>query len=188
MKKMMLLLTMLAFPAISLAHPGHDMASFVGGFSHPFTGLDHLLVMLAVGYWAGQSQTAVRWQIPLQFVLFMLIGVGLGALIAGMAFVEVAIAVSVLAMGLVILLSTAFSRLWQWLLTSVFALLHGFVHGQELVATGNGLLSVAGMLLATVSLLAIGVYLASFKNTIGAVLQRGLAAMLAVSGAYLLIL
>lgn len=188
MKKMMLLLTMLAFPAISFAHPGHDMASFVGGFSHPFTGLDHLLVMLAVGYWAGQSQTAVRWQIPLQFVLFMLIGVGLGVLIAGIAFVEVAIAVSVLAMGVVILLSTAFSRLWQLLLTGVFALLHGFVHGQEFVATDNGLLSVAGMLLATISLLAIGVYLTSFKNTIGAVLHRGLTAMLAVCGAYLLIL
>lgn len=75
------------------------MANFVSGFSHPFTGIDHLLVMLAVGYWAGQSQSAARWQLPHQFVLFMLGGVVLGAMIPGMAFIEAAIAVSVLAMG-----------------------------------------------------------------------------------------
>lgn len=100
MKKMILtLLGTLAFPAIAFAHPGHDMANFVSGFSHPFTGIDHLLVMLAVGYWAGQSQSAARWQLPHQFVLFMLGGVVLGAMIPGMAFIEAAIAVSVLAMG-----------------------------------------------------------------------------------------
>ncbi|MCB2428281.1 HupE/UreJ family protein [Methylophaga pinxianii] len=189
MKKMILtLLGTLAFPAIAFAHPGHDMANFVSGFSHPFTGIDHLLVMLAVGYWAGQSQSAARWQLPLQFVLFMLGGVVLGAMIPGMAFIEAAIAVSVLAMGLVILLNTSFNRVWQLVLTTVFALLHGFVHGQELVAAGNGMAAVAGMLLATIILLSAGVYLASFKNQLGLLFQRGFAALLTLSGAYLLIM
>lgn len=189
MKKMILtLLGTLAFPAIAFAHPGHDMANFVSGFSHPFTGIDHLLVMLAVGYWAGQSQSAARWQLPLQFVLFMLGGVLLGAMIPGMAFIEAAIAVSVLAMGLVILLNTSFNRVWQLVLTTVFALLHGFVHGQELVAAGNGMAAVAGMLLATIILLSAGIYLASFKNQLGLLFQRGFAALLTLSGAYLLIM
>lgn len=189
MKKMILtLLGTLAFPAIAFAHPGHDMANFVSGFSHPFTGIDHLLVMLAVGYWAGQSQSAARWQLPLQFVLFMLGGVVLGAMIPGMAFIEAAIAVSVLAMGLVILLNTSFNRVWQLVLTTVFALLHGFVHGQELVAAGNGMAAVAGMLLATIILLSAGVYLASFKNQLGLLFQRGFAALLTLSGACLLIM
>lgn len=189
MKKMILtLLGIFAFPAIVFAHPGHDMANFSSGFSHPFTGIDHLLVMLAVGYWAGQSQSSTRWQVPMQFVLFMLGGVTLGAVIAGLAFVEVAIAISVLAMGLVILLNTSINRFWQLTLTTVFALLHGFVHGQELVAAGNGLAAVAGMIMATMILLTAGVYLASFKDQLGLFVQRGLAALLTLSGSYLLIM
>jgi urease accessory protein len=117
----------------------------------------------------------------------MLGGVALGAFISGFAFVEVAIAVSVLAMGLVILLNTSFNRIWQLVLTTVFALLHGFVHGQELVAAGNGMAAVAGMLLATMILLTSGVYLASVKDQIGLMLQRSLAALLTFSGLYLLI-
>ena len=61
MKKMLLtILGIVAFPAIAFAHPGHEMANFASGFSHPFTGIDHLLVMLAVGYWAGKSQSSAR--------------------------------------------------------------------------------------------------------------------------------
>jgi len=188
MKKMLLtLLGLLALPSIAFAHPGHDMANFASGFSHPFTGIDHLLVMLAVGYWAGQSQSSARWQVPLQFLMFMLGGVALGAMIPGLAFIEVAIAVSVLAMGLVILLNTSINSIWQLMLTTVFALLHGFVHGQELVA-GNGLAAVAGMLLATIILLSLGRYLASLKDQLGLLVQRGFAALLTLSGAYLLIM
>lgn len=87
-----------------------------------------------------------------------------------------------------ILLNTSFNRVWQLVLTTVFALLHGFVHGQELVAAGNGMAAVAGMLLATIILLSAGVYLASFKNQLGLLFQRGFAALLTLSGAYLLIM
>lgn len=189
MKKMMLtLLGIFAFPVIAVAHPGHDMANFASGFSHPFTGIDHLLVMLAVGYWAGKSLSSARWQVPMQFVMFMLCGVALGAVISGLAFVEVAIAVSVLAMGLVILLNSSINQFWQLALTTVFALLHGFVHGQELVAAGNGLAAVAGMIMATMILLTAGIYLASFKDKLGLLFQRGFAALLAFSGVYLLVM
>tara|TARA_R100000687_G_scaffold36513_1_gene29761 strand:+ start:626 stop:1195 length:570 start_codon:yes stop_codon:yes gene_type:complete len=189
MKKMLLtILGIVAFPAIAFAHPGHEMANFASGFSHPFTGIDHLLVMLAVGYWAGKSQSSARWQVPMQFVMFMLCGVVLGAVISGLAVVEVAIAVSLLAMGLVILLNTSINRFWQLTLTTVFALLHGFVHGQELVAAGNGLAAVAGMVMATMILLATGVYLASFKDQLGLFVQRAFATVLTLSGAYLLIM
>lgn len=180
------LLAVLLFPSIALAHPGHDIANFAGGFSHPFTGIDHLLVMLAVGYWAGKSQTAAKWQVPVQFTLFMLVGIVLGAVLTGMAFVELAIAVSVLAMGLVILLNTQANTISQLILATVFAVLHGFVHGQEMIATGGGFAAVGGIILATMLLLGAGVYLATFKNTIGLYLQRGLATLLTLSGTYLL--
>jgi urease accessory protein len=50
-----LLLALAAFPA--LAHPGHgaEAFGFLSGFAHPFTGLDHLLAMLAVGLWSATT-------------------------------------------------------------------------------------------------------------------------------------
>lgn len=187
-KTILTLLTLVAFPVVAMAHPGHDMANFASGFSHPLTGIDHLLVMLAVGFWAGRSEMAARWQVPTLFIVFMLCGVGIGSVMPGMAYTEAAIAVSVLAMGLVILLSASVNQFWQLLLTSAFALLHGLVHGQELVAAGNGMASVAGLIAATSILLVSGLYLASFKNQIGSLLNRGMAVVLTLSGAYLLVL
>lgn len=184
----LLLLGLLAFPGSAFSHPGHEVSNLASGFSHPFTGIDHLLVMLAVGYWAAHTQNPVRWEVPGLFLLFMLGGVAVGSVIPGMAFVEVAIAVSVLAMGLVILLSASISSLWQLLLTTTFALLHGFVHGQELIATGNGLSSVAGMLVATGILLTAGVYIASFRETLGLRVKRGFATLLTLSGVYLVMM
>ena len=42
----------LALPALAVAHPGADAGrhdGFLQGFVHPFSGLDHLLAMGAVG-------------------------------------------------------------------------------------------------------------------------------------------
>lgn len=187
-KSILMLIGSLVFPGIALAHPGHDLANFASGFSHPFTGIDHLLVMLAVGYWAGQSQTALRWQMPLLFITFMLGGVALGSLFSALTFVEMAIAVSVLAMGLIILLSVSINRLLQLTLTTLFALLHGFVHGQELILAGGGLVSVTAMVLATTILLSIGLCFASLKDHLGLIVKRGFAAILTLSGAYLMVM
>ncbi|MDP1966141.1 MAG: HupE/UreJ family protein, partial [Reyranella sp.] len=45
------LLMLGATPA--LAHVGHGAtASFMAGVAHPFGGLDHIAVMIAVGLWA----------------------------------------------------------------------------------------------------------------------------------------
>ena len=39
------------FPLVAMAHPGHEHShnSFISGFVHPFTGLDHLMMALAFG-------------------------------------------------------------------------------------------------------------------------------------------
>jgi hydrogenase/urease accessory protein HupE len=49
-----LALTALAtlLPVAAYAHPGHDVVGFSAGFGHPFSGLDHILAMVAVGLWA----------------------------------------------------------------------------------------------------------------------------------------
>ena len=50
-----ILVAILLFTASSaaFAHPGHDVSGLAAGLMHPFSGLDHLLAMVAVGLCAG---------------------------------------------------------------------------------------------------------------------------------------
>ena len=49
------LITLLVSP-FALAHSGAGhIAGLADGFMHPVTGLDHLLVAIAAGFWAGRS-------------------------------------------------------------------------------------------------------------------------------------
>ena len=42
----------------------NDVHGFGSGFAHPLHGLDHILVMVAVGLWAGQLGGRARWLVP----------------------------------------------------------------------------------------------------------------------------
>ena len=53
------------------------------GFKHPWTGLDHMLAMVAVGLWAGLNGGRALWAWPVAFVGVMVAGGALG--IAGVA-------------------------------------------------------------------------------------------------------
>src|SRR3954466_2055203 len=80
------------------AHPGalaHTHAGLVAGFVHPFTGLDHLAAMLALGVWSALALRPV-WLAPAAFVSLLAAGALAG--FAGLAVpgVEPMIAVSVL--------------------------------------------------------------------------------------------
>jgi urease accessory protein len=124
------------------------------GLLHPFTGLDHLAAMLAVGVWSAGSAKR-RWVAPLAFVAMLLLGALLAQ--AGVTFpaVETMIAGSLLVVG-ALLLSPR--QMPQWLgatLMGGFALFHGAAHGQEL-AGGNALI---GMALGTALLHGLGIAL-----------------------------
>lgn len=189
MKKSIWLLSILGvFPMAAWGHPGHELTDFVSGFSHPFTGLDHLLVMLAVGFWAGQSLTKARWQIPGVFLVFMGVGLLVGAAVSYLAVAEIAVMISLLAMALVIVFRAHIAPLIQLLLATVFALIHGFVHGQEWAYTGEGVSAVVGMLFASAVLLLSGVLLGSYRHQLHQWLRRGLVTALTLSGATLLLL
>ena len=54
-----------ATPTIVLAHPGVGQAhDLMHGFVHPFTGLDHVIAMLAVGVFAAQLGGRTLWLVP----------------------------------------------------------------------------------------------------------------------------
>ena len=161
MKKILTAISCAALPFAALAHAGghpHTQGladSFMQGFAHPFTGLDHLAAMLATGTW---SALAVRpaWRAPAAFMALLMLGALAsfnGLWVPG---VEPMIAASVLVLGLLV----AVRRHMPWgaaaLLAGVFAFFHGAAHGYGLagdfgalagMAAGSAVLHIAGMLL-----------------------------------------
>src|SRR5580700_9563858 len=79
-------------PVLAQAHPGHGVASgFTGGLSHPLSGLDHILAMVAVGLWASQLGGRALWAVPAAFVSLMTVGGALGFMGVPMPMVETGI-------------------------------------------------------------------------------------------------
>ncbi|OZA05832.1 MAG: urease accessory protein UreJ [Methylophilaceae bacterium 17-44-8] len=160
MKKSMLMgIATSLVSSVAFAHPGHGVETgFMSGFLHPLLGWDHLLVMLAVGVWAAKSGGKARWQLPLMFLGAMTVGAILGLSGITVHCVEIAIAASLMAMGLLLVLHLTISRSVQLLCTALFAVMHGVAHGVEL-NQGTWLDNASplvGMLIATALLHAIG--------------------------------
>ena len=101
MKKILLVASLIAFSQAVSAHTGLlPTGGFSHGFQHPFLGLDHFLVMLGLGLWAsGQFRQLAKQAIGV-FLLFMTAGALLGLNGFGFAYVETAILVSLLLVGM----------------------------------------------------------------------------------------
>ena len=178
---------LIATPLLAGAHPGSlaDHAGqahgFVDGFVHPFTGLDHLGAMLAVGVWSAGAARR-RWLAPLAFALCLLAGALATANGLAVPGIEPMIALSLLAFGALLTNRTRLQPAIATALVGGFALFHGAAHGSEL-GVGTAL---AGMLAATVLLHAggIGLGLALRRHHAGWTRAAGIA--LAVFGVSLL--
>ena len=73
MKRLLLsagILAVAANPAFAHLNPG-EHGSFLAGFSHPLFGLDHILVMVAVGLWAAMQGGSALYLVPISFVATM---------------------------------------------------------------------------------------------------------------------
>ena len=172
----------------ALAHPGHpDAFGFNDGFAHPFSGLDHLLAMLAVGLWAAQNKRSALWVLPLAFPLMMMAGALLALAGVVLPGVETGIAASVAVLGLLIAFAIRMPLWAGAAVVSVFALFHGYAHGSELPHGSSALWYGAGFVAATALLhlsgLALGL-VASRKMAAQAVRVGGIA-IAAVGGCLL---
>jgi urease accessory protein len=120
-----------------------------GLLAHPFTGLDHLLAMVAVGVWSVRQPNA-KW-LPATFIGMVLAGMLSG--VAGLVIpgLETGIALTVALMGVLIAVAVRLPAAVAAVMVGGFALLHGNAHGHELPQAGSAL----GLLLAS-SLLVYG--------------------------------
>jgi urease accessory protein len=146
------------FSTAALAHVGdHSHMSFTEGLLHPFSGLDHVLAMVAVGLWASQLGGRALWLLPLTFPVVMAVGAALGLNGVTLPWVEVGIAGSVMVLGAVVALALRPALAVSIPLIGAFALLHGYSHGIELPASASALSYGAGFIAATLVLHAIGI-------------------------------
>lgn len=160
-------------------------AGFAEGLAHPFVGLDHLLAMIGVGLWAAQSGGRTLWQLPLAFLSVMACGAWLGQAGPDWSGAEIMIALSVVALGVLVAMS---ARPAGWVgigLVSLFALFHGYAHGQEIPQAAAPVTYAAGFLLATLILHLVGLGLGLSISRLQAASRVGGLAM-AATGVYLL--
>ncbi|MHB2266918.1 HupE/UreJ family protein [Aliihoeflea sp. PC F10.4] len=153
-------LALSGFPAF--AHPGHgahDANGFLTGFLHPFTGLDHILAMVAVGLWAASLGGRSVLAVPAAFVAFMSAGFLVALAGVTLPYVEPMILGSVVVIGLLVAASVKLPVVPAAILVGLFAVFHGHAHGTEMGHSG-ALVYGAGFLIATALLHAIGIWLA----------------------------
>lgn len=145
-------------PSLAFAHIGVGPTSGFGhGILHPFTGLDHMAAMVAVGLWAAQRGGRALWLVPLTFVTVMAIGGALGTAAIAIPFVQPGIIASVLVLGLLVATAARLPLVASSILVGLFALFHGHAHGTEMPATVAGLTYGFGFMLATASLHGLGI-------------------------------
>ena len=143
------------------AHPGHvghsSDSSFATGFMHPFSGLDHVLAMVAVGLWAAQRGGRLMVALPAVFVGVMVLGGAAAMTGLPIPMVESGIAASVLIMGLLVAAAAKFPAAPSLALVALFAVFHGHAHGTELSVSSGAFDYTAGFALATAILHLIGI-------------------------------
>ncbi len=155
MLRLALLIFVLAIAPAS-AHPGHVSGDAVAGFLHPFSGIDHVAAMLAVGAWSALIGGWRVWAWPLAFVTAMMAGGAIGH--AGMTFpaVEQTIAASLVVFGILLAMAIQAPTGVGVVVIAVFAVFHGIAHGNE-AAGANLTAFMTGFVVATGLLHLIGI-------------------------------
>jgi urease accessory protein len=137
-------------PTIAMAHPGQCGHGFVSGIAHPFTGIDHLLALAAVGWWSATTQERRWWTVPLAFASCTLLGalIGLNGVLQLPAS-ETMIALSLVVLGALLMGKLRLPTAAACGIAGAFALFHGYAHGVEMPACDMGEPWLAGMVTAT---------------------------------------
>lgn len=178
-------------PSAAFAHTGvGDTAGFSHGFWHPITGLDHVLAMVMVGVLAWQLGGRALWLVPGTFVLVMALGGALGTAGVTVPYVEVGIALSVVALGAMVAFGVRLPLAAAMAVAGLFAVFHGHAHGAEMPESAAGLAYGLGFMLATALLHAAGVGIGFLIGWLGAkqgpVVVRSTGATTALAGVAIL--
>jgi urease accessory protein len=181
----------LALPAAAHEQEVIRYGSFLGGFTHPVLGPDHLLAMLSVGILSTQIGGRAILTVPATFVVFMALG-GLLGIASGaipMELIEVGIALSVVVLGTIIAFARRLPLLLIYTAVAFFGTMHGYAHGVETPSIAQPALYALGFLLGTATIHLLGVLIGEVakKYSAGIPALRSAGAAIAVLGAMFLV-
>ena len=180
-----LALAVMAFSGMAQAHPGH-VGGYLAGIAHPFTGLDHLLAMLAVGVWAAQLGGRAKWLVPASFIACMAVAASVGLSGIALPMVESGIATSVLLLGLLIAFSIKLPIALSASIVGLFAVFHGYAHGAEMPQLSTPWVYGIGFMLSTAALHGLGLLLGSSLRKKAAGL-RAIGILIIASGGWMMV-
>jgi urease accessory protein len=153
----------LLVPTLSNAHPGHAASiDLISGITHPYSGLDHFLVILLVGFWSALAFKK-SWLGPVSFMLGMTVGAMTGLFTATPVALEFVIAGSVIVTGILITTNRSFSERLSLVMLASFGVAHGLAHTGYLPALSSYnasdiAMDIAGLLASTALLHFAGLY------------------------------
>ena len=135
-------------PGLPLAH------GFTGGSAwlHPLTGPDHMLAMVAVGAWSAQLGRRALYLVPTGFVTAMALGAITGFSGHTIPGTELAIALSVLTLGLAVSLTVKIAIPAAATAVALFGFAHGYAHGTVFQQAGSHLSYLIGFCATTAGL------------------------------------
>ena len=164
-----------------------EAAGFFTGLQHPWSGLDHILAMIAVGLWGAQLGNPALWVLPVTFPMVMSFGAMMGLLGTPVPGVEIGIAVSAILLGTMVLAEVRPKLVIAAVLVGIFAIFHGHAHGTELPLGQSGLLYSMGFVIATGVLHGIGIAIGLIHHwPFGRIVLRCTGGFIAVVGVYFL--
>lgn len=179
---------LLLSPAAQAHVESGGAGSLLSGLLHPVTGLDHVVAMVAVGLWGAVLGAPAIWLLPVAFPMVMAFGGLMGMLGLALPGVEIGIAVSGMVLGLLVLLDRRLPLTPAAALVAVFALFHGYAHGQELPDGADALLFSLAFVASTGVLHLLGILLGELRRwPHGHQIVRVLGGVIAVIGCWFLI-
>lgn len=165
---------LLVTPLSALAHDGHGASGLAAGLAHPFTGLDHLVAIVAIGGLAGlvsrrqglasslERTDTISSSARIAMAAFLGLAAGILAAVLGArglldSFASVGLAEQAVVIGLLAVAAMVLRierlNVGAVGIAALFVLLpHGYLHG----TAGGGVVFFAGLALASVALFAIG--------------------------------
>jgi urease accessory protein len=176
------------WPVMASAHvQSGEAGGFLTGLSHPVSGLDHVLAMIAVGLWGAQLGSPALWLLPVAFPMMMACGGMMGLMGIPVPGVEVGIALSAIVLGVMVLAEAKPPLGVAIAIVAFFAIFHGHAHGTELPEGQSGLLYSIGFVMATGCLHGVGIAIGLVHRwAAGKVALRIAGACVALAGIYFL--
>jgi urease accessory protein len=178
----------LLWPLAAWAHvESRQAGGFLSGLSHPVSGLDHVVAMVAVGLWGAQLGMPALWVLPVAFPMLMAFGGMLGLVGIPVPGVEIGIALSAVVLGALVLGQVRLPLAAAVAVVAFFAVFHGHAHGTELEAGQNAMLYSLGFVVATGLLHGAGIVIGLIQRwEVGRHALRGAGALVAAAGIYFL--